>query len=260
LALFMRGAIGKYLFVVSFVAGLFLATFAGTRAGLALAGICIAILITRKVKYIVVAVVIISTLVLIPSVTDFIGEESVTVQRLSDKRSNVVGRLTANYFAMAGNFIKVHGISGLIAGGGFYAVPMPKPSGEMKYRVGYGLHNIHFFPLEQAGILGFLAGIYFWYVALNAGIHRLRVPLARAGFAIAFGLVTVGWTGQIFYFGFGTVHMVAALVSFMALLLWNPVNSTPQPNDITTHKPAAARDRILRRATKKETVNPSKVN
>jgi len=91
-------------------------------------------------------------------------------------------------------------------GGGFYVTPIGD-----RHRVGYGVHNIFFFPLEQAGVLGFAASIWIW-ITLWKGLRprRNRPPenltdtyLRVAMFSYLAALGIIGWAGQIFWLGFG---------------------------------------------------------
>ena len=95
-------------------------------------------------------------------------------------------------------------------GGGFYVTPI-----RGKPRVGYGIHNIFFFPLEQAGILAFVASIWVWITLWN-GVRprRKRTPenptdtyLRVAMFSYLAALGVTGWGGQIFWLGFGNENL-----------------------------------------------------
>lgn len=109
-----------------------------------------------------------------------------------------------------------------IAGGGFYTVPRGD-----NWRHGYGIHNIYLRPLEQAGILSFIASIWLW-VRLGAHLGRGRpMPSANAlderfrvamfGFFVA--LLVVGWGGQTFWLDHGTEHLGIYMILLLGLAL-----------------------------------------
>lgn len=222
LSLFMNRSISKKLFIPAFIASVFLASFSGSRAALALVIFIILVLVIKNFKYIAITTVLVSTILLIPGVKTFMQDNSVTVQRIEKNSVNntIERRAGANYFAMMANTISVHGPSLILFGGGFYAVPMPDSQGNMKYRVGYGLHNIHFVTFEQAGFAAFLVAIYFWFTAINTGYKNKEHPLGRCGLGISAGIALLGWTGQIFYHGFGTENMLSAQLILITLLLY----------------------------------------
>jgi len=228
LSLFMNGSISKKIFAPAFLASLFLATFSGSRAALALAVFIVLVLIVKNIKYIAISTSFLFTLLLIPGVTQFMQDNSVTIQRIEDTGSHnsIERRASANYFEVMANTISVHGPSLVAVGGGFYAVPMPDRQGNMKYRVGYGLHNIHFFTFEQAGLAAFLVALYFWYIVIRTGYKNKSHPLGRCGLGISAGIALFGWTGQIFYHGFGTENMISAQLILLALLLYYSPNES----------------------------------
>lgn len=97
-----------------------------------------------------------------------------------------------------------------VFGGGFYVTPIGS-----RHRVGYGVHNIFLFPLEQAGVFGFAASIWVW-ITLWRGLRprRKRPPenltdtYLRVGmFSYLAALAIIGWGGQIFWLGFGNENL-----------------------------------------------------
>ena len=120
-----------------------------------------------------------------------------------------------------------HGVRLLLVGGGFYVVPIGG-----KYRIGYGNHNIFLFPLEQAGVGGFLAGLWLWF-SLRRGLIRAsregqgKLPvlnsLASAMKVFLYCLMIVGIAGQVFYFGFGTEHLTDYILVMFLIATTNGI-------------------------------------
>ncbi len=221
LALRMQNRISWLLFLPLFASGAFLAIFAGSRAGLALLLIACSLILFRRSLYVVLGVGVVSVVLLLPGVLDYLTGESITVQRILDTEhsNSVENRISMGSLAQFGRLIDYHGAGLLLYGGGFYAVPMPDLSGLVKYRVGYGIHNIHLFPLEQAGILGFFASLTFWVVALAKGLRARTTIMGASGLALLASIFAIGWAGQIFFLGFGTENMLAAQLGVIFLLL-----------------------------------------
>jgi len=130
--------------------------------------------------------------------------------RLINPLGQIVGEMTEHFPIMA------------IAGGGFYVVPR-----HGKWRHGYGIHNIFVRPLEQAGILSFVASIWLW---IRLGTHlgrRRRTPAANAlderfrfaMFSFFVALLVVGWGGQTFWLDHGTEHLGSYMVLLFGLAL-----------------------------------------
>ena len=231
LLLMLKKAFPIYLTVPGVFFGLFLALFSGSRSALVMALIIIGSIVFRNTKHLVISVVCFFFLLLANPVIDYIKTNSLTFKRLEEGgASTVEGRISANYLDLVPIYWETHGAKLLAVGGGFYVVPLPNSSGELKYRIGYGLHNIHFFPLEQAGVLAFLFSIYFWFIVFKKCIENYRKnEFAPLGVGLAISIFIVGWFGQIFFFGFGTENMVVFQVIMIALLLHGSTE-TPKNN------------------------------
>ncbi len=221
LALRMENRLGWLWFVPLFALSVFLAVFAGSRAGLALFLFAASLLLFRKSLYVVLGVFVVTLVLLLPGVIDYVIGESVTVQRIMDTEhaNSVEGRISLGTLGQLARLIDYHGAGIFLYGGGFYAVPMPDLTGLVRYRVGYGIHNIHLFPLEQAGIMGFLACVTFWVVSLTKAWRARRGGLGASGLSLLVGIVLIGWAGQIFFLGFGTENMLAAQLGVIYLMI-----------------------------------------
>ncbi len=208
IALLQRKAINKIIFGLSFSCCAFLALFSGSRAGLAALIIIVGIMVSRSFKSIAVAGIM-ALLLSIVGFYEFFQNNSLTAARLtgSPQHNTVENRIGADYIGLFKQISNYHGPKIFLFGGGFYAVPQETAKG-IKYRVGYGFHNIHFFTLEQAGIGPFLLAFYFWYITIKHGYKQRKDSFGRCGLAIAATIALLGWTGQIFYHGFGTENMV----------------------------------------------------
>lgn len=221
LTLFQRKAINKIIFALAFCASGFLALFSGSRAGLAVFLLIVAVILSKDLKTMLVSGVIIAAIAS-AGLYNYVSENSITAQRIQDSASHntVEKRLKADYFGLFGEIVSFHGAKLFAVGGGFYAVPLNDTRGSgIRYRIGYGFHNIHFFPIEQAGIAAFIAAGVFWYRSLKKGFERRKEALPRCGLAIAASIFTVGWAGQIFFHGFGTENMVTFQVFIMVILI-----------------------------------------
>ncbi len=221
LALRMENRAGWLWFIPVFLLAAFLALFSGSRAGLALFLFASSLISFRKALYVMLGICIATAIMLLPGVVDYLIGESITIQRILDTEhaNSVDNRLSASIIGALGRLIDYHGAGLFLYGGGFYAVPVPDVTGLVKYRVGYGVHNIHFFPLEQAGILGLLACLSFWASALVKGWRARASILGASGLALLLGTFVIGWAGQIFFLGFGTENMLAAQLGVFFLLL-----------------------------------------
>ena len=221
LALRMENRLSWLWFVPLFSLSVFLAVFAGSRAGLALFLFAAGLALFRRSLYVVLGIVVVTLLLLLPGVLDYLLGESITVQRIVDTEhaNSVEGRISLGTLGQLARLIDYHGAGIFLYGGGFYAVPMPDLSGLVRYRVGYGIHNIHLFPLEQAGIMGFLACMTFWVVALSKAWRARVGSLGASGLSLLVGIAVIGWAGQIFFLGFGTENMLAAQLGIIYLLI-----------------------------------------
>ena len=221
LALRMENRLSWLWFVPLFTLSVFLAVFAGSRAGLALFLFAACLVLFRRSLYVVLGVFVVTLVLLLPGVIDYLMGESITVQRIMDTEhaNSVEGRISLGTLGQLVRLIDYHGAGIFLHGGGFYAVPMPDLTGLVRYRVGYGIHNIHLFPLEQAGILGFLACMTFWVVALSKAWRARRGSFGASGLSLLAGIAVIGWAGQIFFLGFGTENMLAAQLGVIYLLI-----------------------------------------
>jgi hypothetical protein len=144
-------------------------------------------------------------------------------------------RLVMGFDSLADTY-RVHGVKLLMVGGGFYVVPVRVGSyvgsGPLRYRIGYGNHNIFLFPLEQAGIGAFVAAFWLWVSVARAFKRRLKIR-GQSEFTTAFAssmrayfivLMVVGLGGEVFFLGFGTEHFtVYQLILFILATGRSPV-------------------------------------
>jgi hypothetical protein len=93
-------------------------------------------------------------------------------------------------------------------GAGFYVAPI-----DGRFRIGYGIHNIYLFPLEQAGIVAFLIFVYFLYSINKIFIESIKImksSFKEYYFIIAvkayfYSMLVAGLFGShIFWRGFNT--------------------------------------------------------
>ncbi len=109
-------------------------------------------------------------------------------------------------------------------GAGFGVAPTYS-GGFPTYRVDYGTHNIYLFALEQAGLPGLLLFLAFLARVLK-GLTRARnspaAPdqcLAGALTAFLVAILIVGFAGQVFWRGFGTVNFNTYLIVLLMIAL-----------------------------------------
>jgi hypothetical protein len=215
LALYRDKKINTAVFMTSLFSGLFLAFFSGCRSALFMAIFMITMYLIDNMKYIFILLVLSITVYFATPAAEYLSNNSTTMQRMDvEGESDIKTRMGIDYYEVARDYWSQHGLSLYVFGGGFYAVPM-----DGQYRVGYGIHNIHLFPLEQAGLPGFLAANYFWFIVLRSAIRKRKNSYGRCALSIASGLFLFGWFGQIFYFGFGTENMVVFQVTILVLLM-----------------------------------------
>lgn len=94
-------------------------------------------------------------------------------------------------------------------GAGFYVAPV-----NGAYRVGYGVHNIYLFPLEQAGVIGLILFFMFIYVSikiLRKGLKQLDKNSLSYWFIVAVyayfvASLLIGISGHTFWRGFTTYN------------------------------------------------------
>lgn len=136
-----------------------------------------------------------------------------------------------------------HGPKLLLIGGGFYVVPWETKYGELKYRKGYGNHNIYLFVLEQAGVVPFVLALLMWYrlvKILRRFSKERRLPefsrrLAKSVLAYLIAMLMVGVGGQVFWFGFGTENLTVFQVIMFIFATTVPIDMVsksrrrPQP-------------------------------
>jgi len=118
-----------------------------------------------------------------------------------------------------------------MVGRGFYVA-----KGDLdQRRIGYGIHNIVVFPLEQAGVPGFLLGLAVFCIFLlrpwrqfrNAKDDRFRQLAGLIIFCWAVGIFVSGQSGQIFWLfeAFGNWFII--VLSVWSLLVF-PLRSKAQ--------------------------------
>jgi hypothetical protein len=138
-------------------------------------------------------------------------------------------------FARAFDFIRNFQLNAsfqdFVLGRGFYVA---RDFMELR-RVGYGLHNIVVFPLEQAGVPGFLLGLYVFWVFISRPWKQMRNPkytkLMRSASLVVFCwavmLLGTGQSGQIFWI-FEAYGFWFVLVLCMWSLLISPAARTAE--------------------------------
>ncbi len=122
---------------------------------------------------------------------------------------------------------KTHGPRLLVAGGGFMVVPIDRGGGHLQYRAGYGNHNIHLFPLEQAGILGLVGALWlYWRLFVYLSRQRHHWPLndtdenlRSAMFAFFVCIMIVGMSGSSFWLQNLNEHFFFYELLFLGLAL-----------------------------------------
>lgn len=89
-----------------------------------------------------------------------------------------------------------HGPLFLLYGTGFYLSDLGG-----RIRRGYGIHNIHVFPLEQAGLPGFVAAIWLFWRLVARSYDQVRNAPSR--FAQASGRTMLWWWAMVLVVGLG---------------------------------------------------------
>ena len=138
-----------------------------------------------------------------------------------------------------------HGPRLLATGGGFYVVPLER-DGKLKYRKGYGNHNIFLFPLEQAGLIPFVLALIMWYRLISL-LRRFSTDrkfpnfsrgLSRSIYIYLIAMLLVGIAGQVFWFGFGTENFTAFQVMMFIFASSPPRDTTKNIPNIKRSKHA----------------------
>lgn len=129
-----------------------------------------------------------------------------------------------------------------LLGGGFYVTPIGS-----KHRIGYGVHNIFLFPLEQSGVIGFGISIWLWYrlwmglrPSARRGANTTDAYFSAGMYAYLVALFVVGWGGQIFWLGFGNENL-----GVYQFLLFGLAMKTTTPDDAPAHAAAIANREIV---------------
>jgi hypothetical protein len=191
----------------------------GSRSGLFGITICAAMLVMRKGFKNIIGGLLICIFIL--GIGNYFYSASGTKERMEQETKNTtIARLLTGPI-MLYKAISYHGPKLFLAGGGFYVVPLPKEhtssgSEDLKYRKGYGNHNIFLFPLEQAGVVPFVLALVMWLVILRRLRLLFKSPmptgmtasLARSMFIYVIALLIVGVGGQVFWLGFGTENFI----------------------------------------------------
>lgn len=133
------------------------------------------------------------------------------------------------------NFFSQADFQDIIVGRGFYVA-----RGLLgNRRIGYGLHNITLFPLEQSGVFGFFLGLWVFYVLVSYPWFQFRMSrnnkFRNLGglffFCWSIGIIIGGQSGQIFWLfeSFGNWFIV--LLCIWSLLIFpdnkNKLNRKP---------------------------------
>lgn len=202
----------------------------GSRAAIAALGLAMALLVFRKgFKNILLGVIIVLMAI---GVGQYFYGMSGTKARVDAKSNNTAeNRIWTGPITLMKAF-DYHGPKLLITGGGFYVVPLPNAKGELKYRKGYGNHNIYLFPLEQAGLLAFILGLLMWYQLLKLmrrfskerTLSEFSRGLAKSVYIYIMAMLLVGIAGQVFWFGFGTENFTAFQVIMFIFASTVPIN------------------------------------
>lgn len=145
--------------------------------------------------------------------------------------SNAIeNRLAVGPVGIAGHY-HYHGPAFLLYGTGFYLSDF-----EGTIRRGYGIHDIHVFPLEQAGLPGFFAGLWLLWRLLKMSLEQSRdahSPSAKGAGEVMlcwYVMITIiGLGGQVFwYFGsFGNWWALQLVVTVLLL-----PSSQPRKNPV----------------------------
>jgi hypothetical protein len=217
------------------------AIISGSRAGLLALGFSLLLVVFRSrfrrrfLSYALLGMVLL--------MGAFFYLSSITKERLETGRGgSVAERLMHGPNTLVGA-LAFNGPKLLLVGGGFYVVPLPLSGNSLyaksaiKYRKGYGNHNIFFFPLEQAGIGAFVAAIWFWVAtrkALAKAVARSRPGSLDEAFADSMrvylvAMLIVGFAGQVFWLGFGTEHFTIYQVILFVLASKVGARDAPLP-------------------------------
>jgi hypothetical protein len=109
-----------------------------------------------------------------------------------------------------------------VFGAGFYVAPVIR-DGELFYRIGYGIHNVYAFSLEQGGVPGLVLFLLFLVACLRE-LWRMSKRPASEDRAFALGmwvfllaLLPIAWGGEVFWQGSGTENLNTYLVLLFTL-------------------------------------------
>jgi O-antigen ligase len=191
--------------------------FTGSRTAIFLFLLCLIIIsifsIKKSFSVILSFTIIIIMLSSFTNYLDFIYKGNETIDRLQRFES---GKQEFNSVSSRLSILTQHDIYLYdeatllpLIGGGFYVVPM-----EGKYRVGYGIHNIFLFPLEQSGIIGLILFIIFVYITFSVLWKGLRlIDKNKLEYWFVLGVLVyfvasllIGLAGHTFWRGFTTYN------------------------------------------------------
>ena len=206
----------------------------GSRAAFIALAVAMVVLTVRKgFKNIALGIIIVS---LGMGLAQHFYEQSSTKVRFGQNIVNTIeGRMWVGPNTLLQAY-EYHGPKLLLTGGGFYVVPLPDQRRAVRYRKGYGNHNIFLFPLEQAGLIPFMLALFMWYKLLKLlrrfsterTLPKFSRELATSINSYLVAMLLVGIAGQVFWFGFGTENFTVLQVIMFIFASTAPVD---RPNN-----------------------------
>jgi hypothetical protein len=230
-----NSAFGKFfcLFLAAFVS--WPAFFSGARAGIiacVLAWTALFLMARASFKMLAIGFVglaLFLAVLVAPRVLsfDYLSEKSAAFRRLTtaeEKGSggSIKSRISLDFYDIS--YYRWQGWRIPFIGAGFYIAPHTYPSGERVWRIGYGVHNIYLFALEQGGIAAFVLFIAFLWRCHKELTYVRKWAYCQPDYSFALGMVAffyamivVGFPGQVFWQGFGTENFNTYLLVLLVI-------------------------------------------
>jgi hypothetical protein len=177
-------------------------------------------------------------------------QKSFTIERFLklEKEGNQNDSIESRFFLSISPADYFYGASLPLLGAGFYVAPVIVEYGARgafsgdhgeTYRIGYGVHNMYLFPLEQGGVLALILFVVF-LLSVHRSLKRVckEASTVTKGLAIGtraffYAMLVMGVGGQVFwnYEGNGNLLVYLILTFMISTAIPMSASRLTRPND-----------------------------